>query len=117
MVGSRILGTDAPRLSQLTLPPALKIDPRDGGDRKREKDTVKKNTVTNYLTMITDQNLTKTLTEYRLSEHSLAIEKGRHRKTWLPVEERLCNHCTTAESETELHFLTKMFKCKTSSAI
>ena len=28
------------------------------------------------------------MTKYRLSEHSLAIEKGRHRwKTWLPVEE------------------------------
>ena len=54
-------------------------------------------TVAKYLTMVTDQNLRKTLTKYRLSEHSLAIEKGRHRKTWLPVEERLCNHCTTAE--------------------
>ena len=54
-------------------------------------------TVAQYLTMVTDQNLRKTLTKYRLSEHSLAIEKGRHRKTCLPVEERLCNHCTTAE--------------------
>ena len=52
-------------------------------------------TVANYLTMVTDQNFRKTLTKYRLSEHSLAIEKGRHRKTWLPVEERLCNHCRT----------------------
>ena len=52
-------------------------------------------TVAKYLTMVTDQNLRKTLTKYRLSEHSLAIEKGRHRKTWLPVEERLYNHCTT----------------------
>ena len=62
------------------------------------------NTVASYLTMVTDQNLRKTLSKYRLSEHSLAIEKGRHRKTWLPVEERLCNHCTTAEHEMELHF-------------
>jgi hypothetical protein len=69
--------------------------------------------VANYLTMVTDQNLRKTLRKYRLSEHSLAIEKGRHRKTWLPVEERLCNHCTTAEPETELHFLTKCQKYKT----
>jgi hypothetical protein len=49
------------------------------------------------------------MTKYRL-KHSLAIEKGRHRKTWLPVEERLCNHCTTAEPETELPFLTKCKK-------
>ena len=54
-------------------------------------------TMANYLTTVTDQNLRKTLTKYRLSQHSLAIEKGRHRKPWLPVEERLCNHCTTAE--------------------
>ena len=67
-------------------------------------------TVAKYLTMGSDQNLSKTLTKYRLSEHSLAIEKGRHRKTWLPVEERLCNHCTTTEPETELHFLTKCKK-------
>jgi hypothetical protein len=53
------------------------------------------------------------LTKYRLSEHSLAIEKARHRKTWLPVEERLCNHGTTAEPETVLHFLTKCQKYKT----
>ena len=70
-------------------------------------------TMANYLTMVTDQNLRKTLTKYRLSEHSLAIEKGRYRKTWLPVEERLCNHITTAEPETELHFLTKCKKYKT----
>ena len=57
-------------------------------------------TMANYLTMVTDQNIRKTLTKFRLSEHSLATEKGRHRKTWLHVEERLCNHCTTAEPET-----------------
>ena len=65
----------------------------------------------NSLTMVTDQNLRKTLTKYRLSEHSLAIEKVRHRKTGLPVEERLCNHCTTAEPEQ--HFLAKCKKYKT----
>ena len=67
-------------------------------------------TVANYLTTITDQNLRKTLTKYRLGGHNFAIEKGRHRNIWLPVEERLCNHCTTAEPEKELHFLTKCKK-------
>ena len=37
---------------------------------------------------------------YRLSEHSLAVEKGHHRQTWL------CAHCQQNEVETELHFLT-----------
>ena len=46
------------------------------------------------------------LTRYRLSDHSLAIEKGRHRQTPLPREDRLCTHCTQNAVETELHFLT-----------
>jgi hypothetical protein len=39
-------------------------------------------------------------TMYRVSEHSLAIEKE------LSREERLCAHCPQNEMETELHFLT-----------
>ena len=69
-------------------------------------------TIADYLSMVTDQQLKRTLTKYRLSEHSLAIEKGRHRKTWLPAEQRLCSHCTLNEPETELHFLTKCEKYK-----
>ena len=68
--------------------------------------------IADYLSMVTDQQLKQTLTKYRLSEHSLAIEKGRHRKTWLPPEQRLCCHCTLNEPETELHFLTKCEKYK-----
>ena len=44
----------------------------------------------------------KSLTRYILSEHSLAIEKGHHRQTWLPREDRLCSHCTHNQRETEL---------------
>ena len=51
-------------------------------------------------------NLRKALTMYRLSEHSLAIEKGRRRQTWLSREDRLRAHCPQNEVETELHFLT-----------
>ena len=39
-----------------------------------------------------------------------AVQPLHNSRTWLPVEERLCNHCTTAEPETELHFLTKRYK-------
>ena len=42
----------------------------------------------------------------RLSEHILAIQKGRRRQTWLPREDRLCAHCPQNEVETEMHFLT-----------
>ena len=43
---------------------------------------------------------------YRLSEHSLAIEKGHRRQTWLSREDRPCAHCPQNEVETELLFLT-----------
>ena len=63
-------------------------------------------TVAECLTTVTDTNLRKALTMYRLSEHSLAIEKGRCRQPWLSREDRLCAHCPQNEVETELHFLT-----------
>ena len=50
----------------------------------------------------------KSLTMYRLSEHSLAIGRGRHRQNWHPREDRQCSAPTAQrnEAETELHFLT-----------
>ena len=63
-------------------------------------------TLAEYLSTVNDPKLRKILTRYRLSEHSLAIEKGRHRKTPLQREDRLCTHCTQNAVETELHFLT-----------
>ena len=65
-------------------------------------------TVAEYLTTVTAKNLTKTLTVYRLSDHSLAVEKGRHHQTWPPIEDRLC--CDEGAIETELHFLTQCHK-------
>ena len=41
-------------------------------------------TVAEYPTTVTDKNLRKTLTMYRLSGHSLAVEKGRHHQTCCP---------------------------------
>ena len=51
-------------------------------------------TVAEYLSTVTDPNLRKALTMYRL------------RQTWLSREDRLCAHCPQNEVETELHFLT-----------
>ena len=56
-------------------------------------------TVAEYLTTVTDPNLRKALTMYRLSEHSLAFERGRRRQTWLSREDRLCAHCPQHEVE------------------
>ena len=69
-------------------------------------------TVADYLTTITEPKLRKTLTRYRFSDHSLAIETGRHRQNWLPREDRLCSLCSQGEVETELHFLLHCDKYK-----
>jgi len=58
-----------------------------------------------YLQSVRDTKQRQILSKYRLSEHSLAIETGRHRKSWLPREQRVCVQCRTGEIETETHFL------------
>ncbi len=65
-----------------------------------------------YLSTVSDVRLRKTLTMYRLSEHSLAVETGRRRQTWLSREDRLCSQCMLGVTETELHFLTECTKYK-----
>ena len=54
--------------------------------------------VAEYLTTVTDRKLRKTLTMYRLSGHSLAIETGRHRQNRLPREARLPSLCQKTAS-------------------
>ena len=58
-----------------------------------------------YLISVRDMKQRQVLTKYRLSDHNLAIETGRHRKTWLPKEQRICGHCQAEKVETEEHFL------------
>ena len=45
----------------------------------------------------------KIITKLRCSDHSLEIEKGRHRK--IDRQERLCKQCNVGAIETETHFL------------
>ena len=45
-----------------------------------------------YLLSVRDVKQRQSLTKYRLSDHNLAVETGRHRKTWLPREHRMCGH-------------------------
>ena len=63
-----------------------------------------------YLTTVTNTKYRNILTKYRLSEHSLAIETGRYKQSWLPKEERFCQLCKEDKVETELHFLTECTK-------
>ncbi len=65
-----------------------------------------------YLSIIKGYGQRKLLTKYRLSEHSLCVETGRHKQSWRPRELRLCSHCTDGLIEDELHFLTECSKYK-----
>ena len=49
---------------------------------------------------------TDRLTETQCVCVCIAIEKGRHRQTWLSREDRLCAHCPQNYVVTELRFLT-----------
>ncbi len=65
-----------------------------------------------YLSIIKGYGQRKLLTKYRLSEHSLCVETGRHKQSWRARELRLCSHCTDGLIEDELHFLTECSKYK-----
>jgi hypothetical protein len=54
-----------------------------------------------YLEVITDYELRKCMSKFRLSNHSLEIEVGRHKRK--QVKDRLCNVCKVVEDEE--HFL------------
>ena len=58
-----------------------------------------------YLSTVRDRKQRQILTKHRLSDHTLAT--GRHNRSWQPKENRICGHCTTGETETEMHFLLK----------
>ena len=60
-----------------------------------------------YLKEIFNPTIRKTYTKFRLSNHSLNIEKGRHNN--IPKELRFCPLCPT-QVETEIHFL---LECQT----
>ena len=54
-----------------------------------------------YLDVVENYEHRKCLSRFRLSNHKLEIELGRHKRK--PVNERLCNMCNVIEDET--HFL------------
>ena len=58
-----------------------------------------------YLLNVKDFKLRKLITRFRVSNHSLHIEKGRHMKPKIPIEERLCYICKNDVIEDEQHFL------------
>ncbi|KAA0708101.1 hypothetical protein E1301_Tti023590 [Triplophysa tibetana] len=63
-----------------------------------------------YLLKLKDYRQRKLVSKYRLSDHSLCIETGRHRQNWTSRDHRLCSNCTDGVVEDELHFLTQCSK-------
>ena len=57
----------------------------------------------NYLDIIKNRDEQRNLTKLRISNHQLAIEKGRHKK--IALENRLCPLGCVGEVEDEQHFL------------
>ena len=45
------------------------------------------------------------IARFRVSSHNLKIETGRHDIPKTPVEERICEKCTSKEVEDEIHCL------------
>ena len=58
----------------------------------------------NYLSLITNRKHRVSYTEYRLSDHRLNIEQGRHKTPRTPRELRICPLCKVCV-EDEIHFL------------
>ena len=56
-----------------------------------------------YLDIVTENKYRKALTQFRLSLHDLAIERGRCQN--IDRQERICNFCTGKRVESEYHFL------------
>ena len=66
-----------------------------------------------YLTQIKNPEIRTEMTKFRLSNHTLAIETGRHKN--VPKDRRFCPFCPKAV-ETESHFLLLCPSYKTSRA-
>ena len=62
-----------------------------------------------YLHDLSNFTLRRTLSKFRLSDHSLNIELGRKSKPKLPLKDRLCLRCDSNEIDDEFHLL---FSCK-----
>ena len=59
-----------------------------------------------YLFYIPDTRWMKALSVLRMSSHMLVFERGRHvKRLKLPLEQRICQRCTSNSVDDEIHFL------------
>ena len=60
-----------------------------------------------YLTIINNRNIRKVISQFRLSNHKLQIERRRYEN--ISRDQRICKLCDSGEIEDEFHFT---FKCQ-----
>ena len=56
-----------------------------------------------YLKYVTNSQVRKSLTQFRISAHDLAIERGRYKN--IDKDKRICKLCSNNDIEDECHFL------------
>jgi hypothetical protein len=62
-----------------------------------------------YLTISNDKHR-KAMARFRISAHTLAIERGRYTTPPTPLIDRVCKHCADHRIEDEFHFLVECDK-------
>ena len=60
-----------------------------------------------YLSINMDTAYKKCIARFRVSSHRLGIETGRHKKTPIPVDNRVCAYCPGPLLDDELHLITQ----------
>ena len=58
-----------------------------------------------YLLQVRNKKHRRMLAKFRLSDHKLEIETGRHQRPKVDQDKRICRLCNTSELENEIHFL------------
>ena len=78
-----------------------------GGSKLRTYRLIKPNTFEPepYLSVISNPMVKQAVTKFRISDHKLAIEIGRHCRPPKPVEDRTCSLCKSQSVEDEIHLL------------
>ena len=60
-----------------------------------------------YLQHVSNRKHRRAMAKLRLSDHNLEIEKGRHTKPKIYLQNRICKMCNLSRVEDEVHFLTE----------
>lgn len=58
-----------------------------------------------YLTLNTNKKIYTKIARFRCSSHNLKVETGRHERPITPLINRICDKCSSNETEDELHCL------------